>query len=219
MITWSAGVGFKSSDHERFALCRRYNCARWDCVLCRPYSFLSWCYTGYSQRRLLAQHVSLRNCFTRLFTAKIFIATKMYTRDALETDVLFGTTFSATNNLVSRGKGKALETRKQKEFANGVARKIDDTYVIQNKFERNSWNLPRAEIGKIFTGKRCVVYRKNYGNWYLPPYSTEVLDSCYWLAYGRLMVVLSQRIYPQNGAADQNSCFESEREKKSYKSI
>lgn len=62
----------------------------------------------------------------------------MYTRDALETDVLFGTTFSATNNLVSRGKGKALETRKQKEFANGVARKIDDTYVIQNKFERNS---------------------------------------------------------------------------------
>lgn len=80
----------------------------------------------------------LRNCFTRLFTAKIFIATKMYTRDALETDVLFGTTFSATNNLVSRGKGKALETRKQKEFPNGVARKIDDTYVIQNKFERNS---------------------------------------------------------------------------------
>lgn len=62
----------------------------------------------------------------------------MYTRDALETDVLFGTTFSATNNLVSRGKGKALETRKQKEFANGVAWKIDDTYVIQNKFERNS---------------------------------------------------------------------------------
>lgn len=56
----------------------------------------------------------------------------------METDVLFGTTFSATNNLVSRGKGKALETRKQKEFANSVARKIDDTYVIQNKFERNS---------------------------------------------------------------------------------
>ena len=26
-------------------------------------------------------------------------------------------------------------------------------------------------------------------------------------------------IYPQNGAAGQNSCFESEREKKSYKSI
>lgn len=62
----------------------------------------------------------------------------MYTRDALGTDVLLGTTFSATNNLVSRGKGKALETRKQKELANGVAREIDDTYVIQNKFERNS---------------------------------------------------------------------------------
>lgn len=56
----------------------------------------------------------------------------------METDVLLGTTFSATNNLVSRGKVKALETRKQKEFANGVARKIDDTYVTQNKFERNS---------------------------------------------------------------------------------
>lgn len=62
----------------------------------------------------------------------------MCTRDALETDVLLGTTFSATNNLVSRGKVKALETREQKEFANGVARKIDDTYVTQNKFERNS---------------------------------------------------------------------------------
>lgn len=62
----------------------------------------------------------------------------MCTRDVLETDVLLGTTFGATNNLVSRGKGKALETRKQKEFADGVARKIDDTYVTQNKFERNS---------------------------------------------------------------------------------
>ena len=77
----------------------------------------------------------------------------MYTRDALETEVLLGTTFSATNNLVSRGKGKALETRKQKEFANGVARKIDDTYVIQNKFERNSWKSSHGQkLGKFSLG-------------------------------------------------------------------
>lgn len=71
----------------------------------------------------------------------------MYTRDALETDVLFGTTFSATNNLVSRGKGKALETRKQKEFANGVARKLKlMTHMLYKT------NL--SEIREIFPGQK-----------------------------------------------------------------
>ena len=71
----------------------------------------------------------------------------MYTRDALETDVLFGTTFSATNNFVSRGKGKALETRKQKEFANGVARKL-------KLMTRMLYKTNLSEIREIFPGQK-----------------------------------------------------------------
>ena len=88
-----------------------------------------------------------KELFHETITAKIFIATKMYTRDALETDVLFGTTFSATNNFVSRGKGKALETRKQKEFANGVARKL-------KLMTRMLYKTNLSEIREIFPGQK-----------------------------------------------------------------
>lgn len=76
----------------------------------------------------------------------------MYTRDALETDVLFGTTFSATNNLVSRGKGKALETRKQKEFANSVARKLMTRMLYKTNLSEIREIFPGQKLGKFSLG-------------------------------------------------------------------
>ena len=79
--------------------------------------------------------------------------------------------------------------------------------------------FPWAKIGKIFTGNRCVVYIKNYGNWYLPPYSTEVLDSCYRLADGRLMVMLPNVFTLKQGPLIKIVVLNQRGEKKSYKSI